>query len=150
MGSWGGAFWTWWGAFVLLAMDLTILRVVASPSYRRRAFAGGRSPLGIVVMAPGAAVAVALGVAGVDPQPWTALAFLVPLIAFGQVRRRRVQQLPADDLAPSMLRWRKEAVGPSELLRHPVQSYVASFRFLTQMRALAAADRRWERERGLR
>lgn len=144
-------FWTWWGVGTLLTVDLVMLWAAVSPAYRSRMSSGGRSLLGPLVMLPAAAVATLLGLGTErDPAPWVMATLLVPLFAYAELRRSVLGDIAsADDLAPSLRRWR-ETPGLGQLLRHPLRSTRKNLEHLARMPGALREDRAWERERGLR
>jgi hypothetical protein len=144
-------FWLYWGAFVMMSTNVVLFLFAASPAYRRRATAGGRSPFGFLVLFPSAAIATAIGVGtSANPFPWVFLTGITPLFAFSEVRRRRLATAPASDLSPALRAWRDEVPGLGELVRHPVASTVANFRFLAKQVTARRDDKQWERDNGLR
>ena len=135
----------------MMSTNVVLLLLAASPSYRRRATAGGRSPFGFLVLFPSAAIATAVGVGSTaDPFPWVFLTGIVPLFAFSEFRRRRIATVPASELSPALRKWRDEVPGVGELVRHPVASTASNFRFLTKQPTARREDKQWERDNGLR
>lgn len=133
-----------------MSINVVLLRLAVSSSYRRRMGAGGRTPFGFLVVFPAAALATVIGVGSeADPYPWVTIVLLVPLFTFAERRRRRLLGVPASELSPMVQRWR-DGPGLVDLVRHPIRSTTANVQSIAWMATARRLERQWERDRGLR
>lgn len=151
---------TFWGLYAGVLLSGALVYVVAVlflPGFRRRQRSGGRSvpfTLSWCVLFGAAALVNAVADKSGHPVVGSA-AFIVMLPIFlvmSNRYRRSLDQIPDEDLLPSLARWRAATPEALDMLRHPLRSMRLVGPVLREAfdPALRKRDREWQSSRGLR